>query len=49
MRQRRQWDIAPDGERFLVVNPGAPGNASGPQMVVVLNWYEVLKRLVPTK
>jgi Tol biopolymer transport system component len=45
----RQWDIAPDG-RFLIVNPGAVTTAGDPtrmQMVVVTNWFEELKRLVP--
>ena len=47
----RQWDIAPDGERFLILNPGevATGEDSQSRMVVVLNWHEELKRLVPTK
>jgi hypothetical protein len=46
----RQWDIAPDGERFLIVNPGET-NGEQPQsrIVVVLNWHDELKRLVPTK
>jgi Tol biopolymer transport system component len=47
----RQWDIAPDGERFLIMNPGE-GATSGPsqsRIVVVLNWVEELKRLVPGK
>jgi eukaryotic-like serine/threonine-protein kinase len=51
-RITRQWDIAPDSERFLVFNPGqvaATSEASHSRMVVVLNWYEELKRLVPTK
>jgi serine/threonine protein kinase len=46
----RQWDITGDGERFLAVNPGAGGtgdDGSG-QIVLVLNWFEELKRLVPT-
>ena len=47
----RQWDIAPDGERFLILIPGevATGEDSQARMVVVLNWHEELKRLVPTK
>jgi serine/threonine-protein kinase len=48
---RRQWDIARDG-RFLVVNAGdgaATGEPSQTRMVVVLNWFEELKRLVSTK
>ena len=51
LRTRRQWDIAPDGERFLIMNPGDPatGEHSQSRLVVVLNWYEELKRLVPAK
>ena len=50
MRITRQWDIAPDG-RFLIVNPGEVAMGEHPQsrMVFVLNWYEELKRLVPTR
>ena len=47
----RQWDIAPDG-RFLIVNPGAvnvTGDPTRMQMVVVTNWFEELKRLVPNR
>lgn len=44
-------DLAPDGERFLIMRPGerTMGERSQAQIVVVLNWYEELKRLVPTK
>lgn len=46
----REWDIASDGERFLIVNPGATATSEQSQrIVVVLNWTEELKRLVPTK
>ena len=47
----RQWDIAPDGERFLIMNPGeaATSEHSQSRIVVVLNWVEELKRLVPAK
>jgi len=50
MRIRRQWDIGPD-ERFLIMNPGelTAGEQSQSRIVVVLNWYEELKRLVPTR
>ena len=40
------YDVTPDGERFLMIkaaNEGAPD-----QLHVVLNWFEELKRLVPT-
>ena len=51
IRTSRQWDLAPDGERFLIVNPGdvATGERSQSRIVVVLNWHEELKRLVPTQ
>ena len=46
----RRFDIAPDGKRFLMLKQGAGHNASSPQnLAVVLNWFEELKRLVPTK
>jgi serine/threonine-protein kinase len=52
IRLRRQWDLAPDGKRFLIVNPAdvaAPGERSHAGMVVVVNWFEELRRLAPTK
>lgn len=47
----RQWDIAPDGDRFLIMTPGGDvtNEQSPSRMVLVLNWHEELKRLVPTK
>ena len=46
----RPYDIAPDG-RFLIIRSGEAEAAAGtaPSMIVVLNWFEELKRLVPTK
>ncbi|HUE90237.1 MAG TPA: protein kinase [Vicinamibacterales bacterium] len=47
---RRNWDVTADG-RILGVTPaalptlGAPG---APQIAVVLNWFDELKRLVPS-
>ena len=44
------FDIAPDGERFLMLKRGAtPADdaAASPELVVVFNWFEELKRLVP--
>ena len=40
------FDVAPDG-RFLMMK--AHGTPPRPQITVVLNWHEELKRLVPTK
>ncbi len=37
-------DISPDGERFLVIKEGA----AAAEFVIVVNWFEELKRLVPT-
>jgi serine/threonine-protein kinase len=44
----RHYDVAPDGQRFLMIKE-VGGGASTPQNIaVVLNWTEELKRLVPT-
>ncbi len=45
----RDYDIAPDGERFVMIFP-APGEESteSPQRIrIVLNWFEELKARVP--
>jgi serine/threonine-protein kinase len=39
----RNYDVAPDGERFLVLGPATPA-----RLHVILNWSEELKRLAPT-
>ena len=46
----RTYDVSPDGRRFLVIKGSAAGdqNATPATMVVVLNWLEELKQLVPT-
>ena len=46
----RPYDIAPDG-RFLIIRSGQAEVAGGtaPEIVVVQNWFEELKRLAPTK
>ncbi len=45
------YDISPDGQRFLMLRD--PETQAGPQAVtqlhVVFNWFEELKRLVPTE
>ena len=48
---RRQWDLAPDGKRFLILAPGAGagGESDRPRMVFVVNWFEELRRLAPRK
>ena len=43
---RADYDITPDGRRFLMVKEDKP--REGPRQInVVLNWFEELKRLVP--
>jgi serine/threonine-protein kinase len=45
----RSYDVSPDGRRFLVIKD-APAPTSAPsELVVVLNWFAELKRLVPTQ
>ena len=46
----RPYDIAPDG-RFLIIRSGQAEVAGGtaPEIVLIQNWFEELKRLVPTK
>jgi len=44
----RSFDIAPDGRRFLMIKQaGADTAAAAPGFVVVQNWFEELKRLLP--
>jgi hypothetical protein len=42
----RTYDVSPDGQRFLMIKEG--GRADG-TAIVVQNWGEELKRLVPAK
>ena len=44
----RGYDVTPDGHRFLMVPPVEPEPANWTHVIVVLNWFEELKRLVPT-
>ena len=41
----RDWDVTPDGERFVMVTGESPRQ----QINFVLNWFEELERLVPTR
>ena len=46
----RNYDIVPDGHRFLMMKTAAGDpTAAAPQIVVVQHFDEELKRLVPTK
>jgi len=46
----RMFDIHPDGQQFLMIKGSSvtSENPLGPQINVVLNWFEELKRLVPS-
>ena len=44
---RVNYDISPDGERFLMLNPGQE-DLPATHISVLQNWFEELKRLVPT-
>jgi eukaryotic-like serine/threonine-protein kinase len=48
---QRPYDILPDGSRFLVLKPvNVPDQIATPaSLVVVQNWFEELRRLVPTR
>ena len=48
--QGRTFDVGLDGKRFLMIKPGRSDAAPQSQNVIVVqNWQEELKRLVPTK
>ena len=42
----RHYDIAPDGKRFLMIKPAMESEA---RIILVQNWFEELKRLVPVQ
>jgi len=46
----RSYDVSPDGQRFLMLRGSdSSGDASTPSSIVVVqNWFEELRRLVPT-
>jgi Tol biopolymer transport system component len=43
------YDVTADGQRFLMIKPVAQEGAAATQIHVVLNWFEELKRRVPTR
>lgn len=45
----RTYDVSPDGQRFLMIkeNAASEHDAAPPSMIVVQNWTEELKRLLP--
>ena len=45
----RMYDIAPDGQKFLMIKPeDAAEGGTRENVVLIQNWFEELKRLVPT-
>ncbi len=44
---RRNYDISPDGQRFLMIK--REQDLVPTEIIVVLNWFEELKRLVPVE
>jgi len=40
------YTVAPDGERFLMIKRSE--ETSTTELILVQNWFEELKRLVPT-
>lgn len=47
----RTYDVSPDGRRFLMIKQGSGSEqaAAPASLIVVLNWFEELKRLVPSR
>jgi Tol biopolymer transport system component len=46
----RNYDVTADGRRFLMIKEApSNGDATPASLVVVLNWFDELKRLVPGK
>ena len=50
-RRNRRMAVSPDGNRFLMLKNVSSvtddEDAPGPQIILALNWFEELKRLVP--
>jgi eukaryotic-like serine/threonine-protein kinase len=42
------YDVSPDGQRFLMLKPSEQEETAPTEINVVLNWFEELKRRVPT-
>ncbi len=42
------YDVSPDGERFLMIKQVQSVSAT-PQIVIVQNWFEEVRRLAPVE
>jgi Tol biopolymer transport system component len=47
--QTNNYDVSPDGQRFLMLKPSAAQEVAPMQINVVLNWFDDLKRRVPAR
>jgi len=45
----RAYDIAPDGQRFLMLKNAGAGGSLSASIIVVENWFEELRQRVPTR
>jgi serine/threonine-protein kinase len=43
----RNYDVSPDGKRFLMIKQAPADPASAPRIEIVQHWADELKRLVP--
>ena len=44
------WDVAPDGKRFVLIRDEESSGPAGPALLkFTFHWFEELKRLVPRK
>ncbi len=48
LQTNRTYDVAPDGRFLMIKAPTDDGSAPAEQIILVENWFEELKRLVPT-
>jgi eukaryotic-like serine/threonine-protein kinase len=44
----QNYDVSPDGQRFLMLKPSEQAEEAPTQINVVLNWFEELKQKVPS-
>ncbi len=42
------YDVTPDGQQFVMIKEGGSTGEARQEIIVVQNWFEELKRLVPT-
>lgn len=47
--QARNYDISPDGKRFVFIEDMTASDPQSAMLTVFANWAEELKRLVPVK